>query len=290
MTSPQEHLIRKGLTLYKFTATDGLDGVQITLFNNPYLAKKLRRDETYYFYGAVTGPHPYAMASPQAEPAARPPRIRPLYPLTEGLSSRMIEAAVEQALAILAKANEDDPLPAALRDAYGLCDRVTALTQIHFPDDRAALAAARQRLIFEELLCLQLGMLRLRQRARRTGAPQLTDDRTDEFCRLLPFALTGAQRRAITACIADMRRGEPMNRLLQGDVGSGKTAVAAGLIYSAVKNGWQSALMAPTEILAEQHARSLSEAARPGGHPRRAADRRALCRRKRAVRRGAGAG
>ena len=137
MTSPQEHLIRKGLTLYKFTATDGLDGVQITLFNNPYLAKKLRRDETYYFYGTVTGPHPYAMASPQAEPATRPPRIRPLYPLTEGLSSRMIEAAVEQALALLAKANEDDPLPAALRDAYGLCDRVTALTQIHFPDDRA---------------------------------------------------------------------------------------------------------------------------------------------------------
>ncbi len=265
MTSPQEHLIRKGLTLYRFTATDGLDGVQITLFNNPYLAKKLRRDETYYFYGTVTGPHPYAMASPQAEPAARPPRIRPLYPLTEGLSSRMIEAAVEQALAVLAKANEDDPLPAALRDAYGLCGRVTALTQIHFPDDRAALAAARQRLIFEELLCLQLGMLRLRLRARRTGAPQLTDDRTDEFCRLLPFALTGAQRRAIDTCIADMRRGEPMNRLLQGDVGSGKTAVAAGLIYSAVKNGWQSALMAPTEILAEQHARSLSRLLAPAG-------------------------
>ena len=265
MTSPKEHPIRKGLTLYKFTATDGLDGVQITLFNNPYLAQKLRRDETYYFFGTVTGPHPYAMTSPQAEPADRPPRIRPLYPLTEGLSSRMIEAAVQQALALLTEETAPDPLPAALREAYGLCDRLTALTQIHFPDDRAALAAARKRLIFEELLCLQLGMLQLKLRSRKAGAPVLTTDGTADFCRLLPFALTGAQKRAIAAGIADMRRSEPMNRLLQGDVGSGKTAVAAGLIYSAVKNGWQAALMAPTEILAEQHARSLSALLSPAG-------------------------
>lgn len=265
MTSPKEHPIRKGLTLYKFTATDGLDGVQITLFNNPYLAQKLRRDETYYFFGTVTGPHPYAMTSPQAEPADRPPRIRPLYPLTEGLSSRMIEAAVQQALALLTEEAAPDPLPAALREAYGLCDRLTALTQIHFPDDRVALAAARKRLIFEELLCLQLGMLQLKLRSRKAGAPVLTTDGTADFCRLLPFALTGAQKRAIAAGIADMRRSEPMNRLLQGDVGSGKTAVAAGLIYSAVKNGWQAALMAPTEILAEQHARSLSALLSPAG-------------------------
>ena len=265
LNSPQTHRIRKGLTLYKCTAHDGQDGVQITLFNNPYLAQKLRRDETYYFYGVVTGPHPYAMASPQVEPAGRSPRIRPLYPLTEGLSSRMVEGVVQQALTLLEQSRSPDPLPETLRETYGLCDRLFAFQNIHFPADHAALAQARRRLVFEELLCLQLGMLRLRLRSRASTAPVLHIDHTAAFEQLLPFSLTGAQKRAIAAAIADMRDCKPMNRLLQGEVGSGKTAVAAGLAFSAVKNGWQAALMAPTEILAEQHFRSLSALLTPAG-------------------------
>ena len=264
ITSPTTHRIRKGLTLYKCVAFDGLSRIQITLFNNPYLAEKLRRDEDYYFYGVVTTA-PFAMASPQIEPADRPPRIRPLYPLTEGLSSRMVEGAVRQALDALRKAALPDPLPLEIRQKNDLCDRLTALEQIHFPTDHLSLAAARKRLVFEELLTLQLGMLQMRLHQHTAVPPAITRDTTAEFLQLLPFSPTNAQARALREAVADMQGDKPMNRLLQGDVGSGKTAVAAGLAFVAIRNGWQAALMAPTEILTEQHARSLEKLLAPAG-------------------------
>ena len=170
----------------------------------------------------------------------------------------MVAAAIRQALDACASALQHDPLPAALLHQYSLCPLSEAIGQIHFPADHAALAAARRRLVFEELLTLQLGLLRLKGREKEGCAPQMKEDYTQEFFRLLPFRPTGAQERAASQCAADMKRAVPMSRLLQGDVGSGKTAVAAAVLYTAVKNGWQCALMAPTEILAEQHERSLS--------------------------------
>ena len=266
VNDPQERRIRKGLTLYTFTVSDGVTPMKVTLFNNRYAAEKIRRGGEYLFYGTVSGgPRRCEMNSPLIEPVGTGERIRPVYPQTEGLTSRMIEAAVAQALTLLDRELDEDPLPFDLRQEHTLCVRRFAVENIHFPTDQEALARARRRLVFEELLLLQLGLLRLKGRTRaETGAVMATDYAAD-FYRLLPFTPTGAQRRAIEDWAADMRRPCPMSRLVQGDVGSGKTAVAAGVAYTVVKNGWQAAMMAPTEILAEQHARSLSRLLEPGG-------------------------
>lgn len=266
VNAPQERRIRKGLTLYAFTVSDGVTPMKVTLFNNRYAAEKIRPGGEYLFYGTVSGgPRRFEMNSPLIEPAGTGERIRPVYPQTEGLTSRMIEAAMAQALTLLDRELDEDPLPFALRQEHTLCVRRFAVENIHFPTDQEALARARRRLVFEELLLLQLGLLRLKGRTRAETGAVMTTDYAADFYRLLPFTPTGAQRRAIEECAADMCLPCPMSRLVQGDVGSGKTAVAAGVAYIVVKNGWQAAMMAPTEILAEQHARSLSRLLEPGG-------------------------
>ena len=266
LESPAEHRVRKGMVLYKFRASDGTSVMRVTLFNNKYAAAKIRAGEDYLFFGPVGGDFTHReMASPLIEPAGGGERIRPIYRQTEGLSTRVIEGCVARALEALGTALDEDPLPAALRQRHALCTRRFALENIHFPTSNETLAVARKRLVFEELLVLQLGLLRLKGRARSENAAVMAEDYTAEFLRLLPFSPTGAQRRAIADCLRDMRGEYPMSRLVQGDVGSGKTAVAAGVAYTAIKNGWQAALMAPTEILAEQHARSLSSLLTPGG-------------------------
>ena len=266
LTAPQEHRVRKGLSLFKFTVSDGISILHITLFNNKYAAAKIKVGGEYLFFGTVTaGGRRMEMASPLIEPAQGGARIRPIYPQTEGLTSRMIESAMANALLALDRELDQDPLPPTIRQEHTLCTRRYALENIHFPTGQEALAVARRRLVFEELLLLQLGLLRLKGRTRsRTGAV-LTGDFTEEYVKLLPFTLTGAQTRAIADCVRDMQGECPMSRLVQGDVGSGKTAVAAGVAYTAVRNGFQAAMMAPTEILAEQHAKSLSKLLEPGG-------------------------
>ncbi|MCL2488111.1 MAG: DEAD/DEAH box helicase, partial [Oscillospiraceae bacterium] len=263
-----ESMPRPGLTLYKFTVSDGANGMQVTLFNTKFLAQQLRRGGEYLFLGTVTnGWHRFEMASPQIE-AVDNVRIRPIYPLTEGLSSRIIESTVSEAIRQLGPALDEDPLPEELRRRHSLCSMREALTNIHFPENMAAAKTARDRLIFEELLLLGLGLLGLKGRTRAATGVRLTADYTEEYLPLLPFTLTVAQRRAIGECLRDMLRGDhPMSRLVQGDVGSGKTAVAAGVAYSLIRNGWQAAMMAPTEILAEQHHRSLSKLLEPAGIP-----------------------
>lgn len=266
LTAPTEHFIRRGMVLYKFTASDGVNGMQVTLFNNKYLAARIRRGEEYLFFGAVTsGYNRYEMASPQIEPAANGARIRPLYPQTEGLTSRMIEHTVATVLTTLALSEQEDPLPSELRQVEGLCTRGYAYENIHFPSGREALDIARRRLIFEELFVLQLGLLQMKGRARAAAGLRVTRDASDDFWRLLPFSPTGAQRRAVADCVRDMKAPSPMSRLIQGDVGSGKTAVAAGVAFTVIQNGGQVAMMAPTEILAEQHARSLGSLLAPAG-------------------------
>lgn len=261
-----ERRVRKGMTLYRFSATDGESRVLVTLFNNPYAVSRIGKGSTCLLFGTVRGVFPrYEMTAPLIESAGGGERIRPIYPQTEGLSSRVIEKTVAQALELTGGWLDEDPLPADIVREKGLCPRRFALENIHFPADHTSLALARKRLVFEELFLLQLGMLQMKGRARTETGAVITQDYTGEFYRLLPFQPTGAQQRAIAECVADMRHPCPMSRLVQGDVGSGKTAVAAGVAYTAIRNGWQAALMAPTGILAEQHYESLRELLEPAG-------------------------
>lgn len=257
VTPVKEHYVRKGMTLYKCDFSDGKTVIHVTIFNNKYLAAALKLYENYILFGSVERTLTSAkMASPEIEKAENSKAIRPIYSATSRLNSKAIEKVVKTALDNIEKIAET--LPAEIRLEYRLVSLDFAIRQIHAPRDMESLEKARRRLIFEELLTLQLGLLKLKSRKRVKTQSVIKKDFSNEFFNLLPFKPTSAQVRAIKECCADMASGYPMNRLLQGDVGSGKTAVAAGLIYSAVKNGFQCALMAPTEILAQQHFQTLS--------------------------------
>lgn len=253
----QEHRIRKGMVLYKCSFTDGASMIHVTLFNNKYLAASLKLYEEYLLFGKVEKALTFAsMSAPRIECADRA-GIHPVYPATEGLASRSIEKIMQTALQ---GADEfAETLPQAVLKAYHLAPLEFAVHNVHFPKSQTYLDAARRRLIFEELLVLQLALIQLKKRKKSQSSIRLTADYSAEFYQRLPFTPTGAQKRVIAECVMDMQGDTPMNRLLQGDVGSGKTAVAAGVIYSAVKNGYQCAMMAPTEILAVQHYQSMQD-------------------------------
>lgn len=253
-----EQRIRKGMTLYKVFATDDSTDLVLTFFNTPYTAEALEEGAEYLFYGRAAGTRSRReMPSPLVFPADEEAGLRPVYPLTAGLTNRIVAQNMKQALSLLDD-NLSDPLPQRLRQEQELCHLTYALRNIHFPLSAEHLASARKRLIFEELLTLSLSLVLLRSRSHESSAAVLTDTNVEGFYEALPFQLTGAQERAINDALEDMQRPRPMSRLIQGDVGSGKTAVAAALCYAAAKNGLQSALMAPTEILAQQHFASLS--------------------------------
>lgn len=257
ISNVKEHMVRRGMTLYKCDFTDGKTVIHATLFNQKFLAKSLKIYEDYILFGKIEKRLSFAeMNSPQILPAKDNAGIHPVYRATEKLSSAAIEKLVRTALEQHGEFAET--LPQEIRQKYDLIDLTAAMRNIHFPNSFELLAAARKRLIFEELLTLQLGLLKLKGKKRRESHIRIINDFTQEFLHLLPFSPTGAQLRAVKDCVADMQGKYSMNRLLQGDVGSGKTAVAAGVIYTAVKNGFQCALMAPTEILANQHYETLS--------------------------------
>lgn len=249
----RKSLIRKGLTLYKTEITDGSGIMGITIFNSRFAAEKLTEGDEFLFFGRVGGNlYRKEMNSPEIEPAEGADRIRPIYPQTHGLNSKMIEKLVRTALT---ECRDElvDPIPLWLREKYCLMNLPDSLWNIHFPKSPDYLEEARRRLIFEELLILQLGLEKMRSQTQKNAGAIIERDFSDEYFSHLPFSPTGAQRRAVKEAMRDMMSGRQMNRLLQGDVGSGKTAVAAALVYSAAKNSMQSALMAPTEVLAEQH-------------------------------------
>lgn len=249
----RKNLIRKGLTLYKTEITDGSGIMGITIFNSRFAAEKLTEGDEFLFFGRVGGNlYRKEMNSPEIEPAEGADRIRPIYPQTHGLNSKMIEKLVKTALT-QCKDELVDPIPLWLREKYCLMNLPDSLWNIHFPKSPDYLEEARRRLIFEELLILQLGLEKMRSQTQKNAGAIIERDFSDEYFSHLPFSPTGAQRRAVKEAMRDMMSGRQMNRLLQGDVGSGKTAVAAALVYSAAKNSMQSALMAPTEVLAEQH-------------------------------------
>ena len=249
----RKNLIRKGLTLYKTEITDGSGIMGITIFNSRFAAEKLTEGDEFLFFGRVGGNlYRKEMNSPEIEPAEGADRIRPIYPQTHGLNSKMIEKLVRTALT---ECRDElvDPIPLWLREKYCLMNLPDSLWNIHFTKSLDSLEEARRRLIFEERLILQLGLEKMRSQTQKNAGAIIERDFSDEYFSHLPFSPTGAQRRAVKEAMRDMMSGRQMNRLLQGDVGSGKTAVAAALVYSAAKNSMQSALMAPTEVLAEQH-------------------------------------
>ena len=258
ITPVKEALIRKGLTLYKCNFSDGETVIHVTIFNNKYLAKALRTFDEYILYGKLEKNFTQAfMSSPQIESVESSQGVHPIYPATEKLNSKAIAKAVRAALEKIDCFEET--LSDEIIEKYRLCPLDFAMRQIHFPDSEENISLARRRLIFEELLTLQLGLLKLKDKKDSKNELKINRDYTDEFLSLLPFSPTSAQLNAIKDCTRDMAGDTTMNRLIQGDVGSGKTAVAAAVMYSAVKNGYQSAIMAPTEILAQQHFSSFSK-------------------------------
>ena len=260
--------VRRGMELVRLRAVDDTGAVEITFFNQSYRRDQFRPGETYLFYGRIeqNGAR-RTMTNPEFEPEHAAGqvtgRLVPIYPLTAGLSGRMLSAAVRQALDGCPEV--PDALPAPVCAACGLCPAREAFEQIHFPTDLAAVARARERLIFEELFVLAAALERLR--GQRTALPgvRYADVDLSAFFAALPFAPTGAQRRAIAQAADDLASGQAMNRLVQGDVGSGKTLVAAALAYLTQQNGLQTAFMAPTELLAAQHFETLSTLLAPLG-------------------------
>ncbi len=253
-------IVKGGLVLARATVYDDTGSLKLVWFNNRYISQMLVYGCEYFFFGKLTvDSYGAQMVAPSFSPVGKGAGIHPVYRSTAGLTPKMIAAAVEQSLKLL-PGQVNDPIPEVMRKKYRLCGLRQAITDIHFPKTREALEEARRRLVTEELLVLNLGMRHLRGQSRGMSGVRVTDDCSAEFEKLLPFDLTGAQRRAVADCIADLtRHGAPMNRLVQGDVGAGKTAVAASVCYTMVKNGFQAAFMAPTEILARQHYDNLSE-------------------------------
>lgn len=246
--------VRGGMLIAKGTITDGDDVIAVTFFNNKYIDKMLKSGEEYLFYGKLTLGKFSAreMVSPMFVKSEKSVEIRPIYPQNKTITTKIVQSAVQNALNNIDEI--PDYLPNYILEKFKLVSLDTAIRNIHFPQNDTDLQNARDRLIFDELFILQLSLLTLKNdNSTVTTTNTIEKDYTDDFFSFLPFTLTNAQKRAVSEAVVDMQSGKQMNRLLQGDVGSGKTAVAASIIYTASKNGMQSALMAPTEVLATQH-------------------------------------
>ena len=261
--SPRLIRIRRGMELVKFRIVDDSGSVDITYFNQNYVKDQFHKGETYNFYGKIvfTGGK-RSMANPVHEsefaPGGITGRIVPIYRLTAGLSQKLMMASVRQALDA-ARGDYPETLPESVRAEYKLAQADYAFENVHFPADFESLEIARRRLVFEELFLLACALGKMKGSHQKAPGIEMKDIALDEFWASLPFKPTNAQLRAVNDAVADMRSGKAMNRLVQGDVGSGKTLVAAALIWYAWKNGAGSAFMAPTEILAEQHFETLSQ-------------------------------
>ena len=268
MNTPRTAHVRKGLDITRVQVADHTARLNLTFFNSKFVSENLHYGREYIFYGAVSGDFiGYNMTNPVFESLDSQPvstrRVLPIYPLTAGLNNAAVLKAVRQAMSIC-----DTPaeiIPAEIREKYGILPAEEAYRAIHEPKDMAEAEAAKRRLIFEEFFVFSAGLSLMRAARADKKCPPYENRNLAPFYAALPFRLTGAQQRCIDDIRADLGRGAPMNRLVQGDVGSGKTMVAAAAAYLAVTNGRQAAMMAPTEILAEQHHASLSRLLEPLG-------------------------
>lgn len=263
---PGGRILPGGRRMERITAGDDVSSLEITWFNNPYAAQKLELGQEYYFQGIVTGGMlRRQMVNPQVRTDAqvKSSPFEAVYPQTEGLTSSAIAKCVRQLLPHAELL--PDPLPSEMLKKYRLLSKADAVRAIHCPATEEEAFAARRRLIYEELLVLQLGIGRMKNHgAASTGAPMKKAD-ASPFWESLSFSPTGAQRRAVEEILTDMSGETSMNRLLQGDVGSGKTLVAAAAIWACIRAGYQAALLAPTEILTSQHAENLNRLLSPFG-------------------------
>ena len=263
---PGGRILPGGRRMERITAGDDVSSLEVTWFNNPYAVQKLELGQEYYFQGIVTGGMlRRQMVNPQVRTDAQVTSspFEAVYPQTEGLTSSAIAKCVRQLLPHVELL--PDPLPPGMLKKYRLLPKADAVRAIHCPASEEEAFAARRRLIYEELLVLQLGIGRMKNHgAASTGAPMQKAD-ASPFWDALPFSPTGAQRRAVEEILTDMAGETSMNRLLQGDVGSGKTLVAAAAIWACIRAGYQAALLAPTEILASQHAENLNRLLAPFG-------------------------
>ena len=254
---------RRGLLISKLAIRDETGLINATWFNQPYVKNAVKPGESYAFYGKVTRKRTFEIQNPVFEKLGEGEmkntgRIIPVYPSTGKLSQNVIRSTVEAALQLVSGGLKDI-LPDALRDSYNLCDIDYAINKIHFPANSADFETARYRLAFEELLLLQLGLLSIKGELEDTsrGFSFGAAKETEAFTGALPFRLTGAQARVFKDIESDMESSRIMNRLIQGDVGSGKTILAVLALFKAVKSGFQGAFMVPTEILAQQHYNSV---------------------------------
>jgi len=256
---PSCRMIRRGMSILRFRAFDESGVCEITYFNQNYLKDVFHTGGEFRFFGRLSAEGKICkMASPIWEACTegrRLPAIVPVYPLSAGLSQKVLSQLIRDALAALG-GQMPETLPADIMRRESLCTLSYALQNVHFPEDLASLHRARRRIVFEEFFRLGLAMAAMRQRE-NVPAPAMADTDVEALCACLPYALTGAQKRSIGEIAGDLASGIRMNRILMGDVGSGKTVVAAAAAYIAAKNGYQTAIMAPTEILAVQHYREL---------------------------------
>lgn len=251
------------INIFKVLVSDGTGDMLITFFNSDYSFTRLKLDNEYCFYGKVAGDFlRKEMNSPVFIDSSEPNKLMPRYSLTTGISQGIMSNCIKN---VLSDFTYEDYLSDKLKEKYGLISYDSALRWIHFPENKEQYDKAKYRLTFEELFLLQLGLKSMKNRNKRLSGATMQDKSVEAYYSSLPFDLTGAQKRAISDCCTDMQKSVPMNRLLQGDVGSGKTAVAAGAAYFAYLNGYQSTLMAPTEILAKQHYDTLHKFLAPLG-------------------------
>lgn len=250
-------------SIFKLIVSDDTDNILITFFNSQYTFDALIEGQEYIFYGKIKGTIlAKECQSPVFIRAGEKNLLTPKYNLTSGLSTKIVSNCMKNALMAC---ETEDLLPEKIRVEYCLSEYKKALTGIHFPQSIDELIDSRRRLAFEELLTLQLGLKLMKGKKKSSTSVIMENIDISDFFKQLPFSPTGAQLRSINDCIEDLQRETPMNRLLQGDVGSGKTLVAAAVCCFAAKNGYQSALMAPTEILAKQHYNTLKGFLEPFG-------------------------
>ncbi len=266
--TPRTAHIRKGLDMTKVQVADTTGRLNLTFFNAKYAAEQLQYGKEYFFYGAVNGDYAgYDMTNPVFEAVDAPPavtrRILPVYPLTAGLSNAVMGKTIRQALELCPVPQEI--IPEEIRRKYDILPAERAYTAIHEPQTMQEAESAKRRLIFEEFFVFSAGLSLMRAARAEVSCEIYRDTELSAFYEALPFQLTGAQTKVIGQILADFQKGTPMNRLVQGDVGSGKTMVAAAAAFCAVRNGYQVGLMAPTEILAEQHFKSLERLLTPLG-------------------------
>jgi len=255
----------RNMMIYKASATDGFSDITVIIYNNYYAFNSLRKNGIYYMYGKVNeNLYGREIISPKFIEDGDI-LIQPVYRLTSGLTANMIRTNIKQAVSIMKK-NPVETVPEYIIKENNLCTLAYALENIHFPESMEASENSRKRLAFDEILMLQLGMAVIKSHNKKHTA-NVMNKNTDisEFYASLPFELTDGQKNALREILDDLCNDTPMNRLLQGDVGSGKTAVAAAACFFTAKNGYQSALMAPTEILASQHYSTLSGFLEPLG-------------------------